>query len=136
MIPFACRYRVAMCVLAMALAACSSTTSPDAIVSGTWGGDHALLEITATGAAIEFDCAHGSIFGPLDVGSDGAFKWKGTLTLEGGPSPIPAPQPRDVVYVGKVNGDQMAISYVGDNGIAQGPWMLTWNTKAFLHKCQ
>jgi hypothetical protein len=106
------------------------------IMVGNWGGTGANLVIKdpAAGGTIEFDCAMGTITGPLDLAADGSFKWKGTLALDR-PGPLPPAPPVDVVYTGKVDGETMSISYVGDNGIAQGPWMLKWNTQGTLHKC-
>ena len=30
-------------------------------LKGTWGGDHISMEVTDSGAEIEYDCAHGSV---------------------------------------------------------------------------
>ena len=107
------------------------------LMAGVWGGTGANLTVMdpASGASIEFDCAHGTIAGPLDLASDGGFKWKGTWAFEGGPQPIPPLPPKDVVYAGKVKDDQMTLSVVYDNGTMGGPWMLTWNKQVLLHKC-
>ena len=66
--------------------ACGTSTSPDSFVpSGTWGGDHALLTITGTAAAIEFDCAHGTLQAPLAL-THGDFDVAGEFIQEhGGP---------------------------------------------------
>jgi hypothetical protein len=108
------------------------------VMAGTWGGAGANLVIkdAKDGGTIEFDCAHGTIVGPLDVGPDGDFKWKGTFIIEGGPAPGPIPPVvRDVVYFGKLLGDMMSISYSTDGGALPGTWMLTWNKQGVLHKC-
>jgi hypothetical protein len=106
------------------------------VMAGIWGGMGANLTITdaKAGGNIEFDCAHGTILGPLDLAADGSFQWKGTFTIES-PGPLPPGMARDVLWTGKVAGDQMVISFVGDNGVAQGPWMLAWNKQGSLHKC-
>src|SRR5262245_56913057 len=66
--------------------ACGASTSPDAFVPlGTWGADHALLTITAASAAIEFDCAHGTLPAPLAI-TRGDFDVAGEFIQEhGGP---------------------------------------------------
>src|SRR5437762_14101876 len=33
------------------------------LAAGTWGGQHIRLSVRADGAAVEFDCAHGTIDG-------------------------------------------------------------------------
>jgi len=137
MIPFACRYRVAMCVLAMALAACSSTTSPDAIVSGTWGGDHALLEITATGAAIEFDCAHGTLSVPLTL-NRGAFDVTGDYVQEHG-GPIRSDETVDrqpARYTGTISGNTMTMLVrLTATGQDRGTYTLVRGASGRVFKC-
>ena len=44
-----------------------------------WGGDHIEMEVTKTGARVEFDCAHGTIDAPLRVDSQGAFTLQGDV---------------------------------------------------------
>ena len=47
---------LALGALLMVLAGCSTTTGPDAVImTGSWGGDHAVLDITATSASVELD---------------------------------------------------------------------------------
>ena len=66
--------------------ACGTSTSPDSFVAmGAWGGDHALLTITAASAAIEFDCAHGTLQAPIPL-TRGDFDVAGEFIQEhGGP---------------------------------------------------
>jgi hypothetical protein len=113
------------------------------VQAGQWGTTSApdanlLVKDPTAGASIEFDCAAGVIQGPLDVADDGAFKWKGTWTFQGGPQPIP-PDPgvvKDVVYTGKVSGDSMLLQVVFSNGGSmQGPYLLTFGKQALLEKC-
>ena len=56
------------------------------IATGAWGGQGVHIEVTEKSATIEFDCAHGTIDGPLMMDSKGQFNWKGTYSRErGGP---------------------------------------------------
>jgi len=66
--------------------ACGTSTSPDAFVPiGPWGGDHALLTVTVASAAIEFDCAHGTLPAPIPL-AHGDFDVVGEFVQEhGGP---------------------------------------------------
>jgi hypothetical protein len=71
-----------------AVAAFCSPTAADGVnvPTGTWGGQHIALEVTAAGATVEFDCAHGAINGPLTLDSSGQFDLTGTFAREhGGP---------------------------------------------------
>lgn len=52
-----------------------------------WGGDHIAVEVTASGATIEFDCAHGTIDSVLTLDQDGRFDVAGSYTRER-PGPI------------------------------------------------
>src|SRR5204863_4927903 len=55
---------------------CPSDT-PDRLPNGSWGGQHVGLVATDTGATIEYDCAAGTIAGPLKLGANGEFDWTG-----------------------------------------------------------
>ena len=59
----------------------------DALVPGVWGGEHIRFEVTEGGAVIEYDCAHGTVEGPVVVDRRGRFSVEGTHHEErGGPS--------------------------------------------------
>jgi len=45
---------------------------------GAWGAPHINLNVTATSADVEFDCAHGKINGPLTLDSRGRFNLSGS----------------------------------------------------------
>ena len=70
------------------VAFCSPTAADGANVpSGTWAGEHIVLEVTAAGATVEFDCAHGTIDAALILDSAGRFDVAGSFTREsGGPT--------------------------------------------------
>ena len=58
----------------------------DALTRGVWGGAHIRFEVTEGGARIEYDCAHGTIEGPVVVDARGRFNVYGTHHEErGGP---------------------------------------------------
>src|SRR6266446_8100753 len=57
------------------------------LANGVWGGQHIRAEVTDKGAAIEFDCAHGAIDGPITMDDKGSFDVKGKFAAEhGGPT--------------------------------------------------
>jgi hypothetical protein len=71
-------------------ALCSSelarTNKMTNIPEGTWGALHIRIEVEKGSATIDYDCAHGTIDGPLTVDSQGRFSLSGTHVREhGGP---------------------------------------------------
>jgi hypothetical protein len=58
----------------------------DALTPGAWGGRHISLTVTETGARVEYDCAHGTVEGKIDVDAQGRFNVYGRHFEEhGGP---------------------------------------------------
>jgi hypothetical protein len=79
--------------------------------ANVWGGAHAVLEQTAAGATIEFECAHGSIDVPIHPDEQGRFEAKGTFTPEhGGPLREKDPHGYDARYSGVIAGDEMTLT--------------------------
>ena len=97
--------------LLLMLAGCSTTTGPDAVITtGSWGGDHAVLDVTATSASIEFDCAHGALPVPLTL-NRGTFDVTGDFVQEHG-GPIRSDETVDrqpARYSGTVSGNTMTL---------------------------
>jgi hypothetical protein len=95
-----------------------ATSSPSMIQAAgesanVWGGEHVRLELTETGADLDFDCAMGTIDQPLALSSDGTFRATGTYTRErGGPVTKDGNQPVAATYVGTINGDSMHLEIV------------------------
>jgi hypothetical protein len=82
------------------------------IPNGTWGGLHVRIEVGGGSAAIEYDCAHGAIDGPLTLDSDGHFSLSGTHVREhGGPVRIDEkPNSQPAQYTGTIDGDKMSLT--------------------------
>jgi hypothetical protein len=56
------------------------------IPNGTWGGPSIRIEINGSNATVEYDCANGTITGPLTMDRAGKFSLRGTHAREhGGP---------------------------------------------------
>ena len=56
------------------------------ISSGQWGARGIRLVVENNSGTVEFDCAHGTISGPLYVNGNGKFSFSGTYVKErGGP---------------------------------------------------
>src|SRR6516164_3286449 len=102
---------VTIVVLLAPVAACQSPTGtdPGRVAVGTWGGDHIRMDVVPSGAAIEYDCAHGTIDEPIVPDGGGRISVGGTHTFEhGGPVRIGEPEDRHPArYDGRVVGDTL-----------------------------
>jgi hypothetical protein len=103
-----------------------------------WGGDHVDMEMTGTGARLEFDCAHGTIDEALHADASGAFHVKGTFTPErGGPSRDgDAPPVTKVTYAGTIKDDTMTLRIVVDGQDRPGTYELTRGRPGNVRKCR
>ena len=103
-----------------------------------WGGDHIEMEVTRTGARIEFDCAHGTIDEPLRADAQGGFKVKGTFTPErSGPTRDDNPPAPKATYAGTIHGTVMSLSVVIEGGDARGlSYELTRDRRGNVRKCR
>jgi len=107
---------------------------------GSWGGAHIAMEVSASGASLEFDCAYGRIDEPLQSDSDGRFEVRGVLMFEaGGPvaSNQPPPKPHPALYRGRVEGEQMTLTVILDAWGTKpfGTFELRFNYRPELEKC-
>ena len=105
------------------LAVCSviaRTQKMQRIHAGTWGGQHIQIMVGAKSATIEYDCATGTIQGPLVVDSEGNFKLRGTHRMQrGGPVRADDTQ-RDqpVTYTGSIKANTMTLNLkIGDSDV-------------------
>ena len=110
------------------------------IATGSWGGQHIQMTITNGSARIEYDCANGSIAGPLKVDSRGRFELRGTHTVErGGPARIddngPAGEPAK--YAGWTDGKKMKLTVTLVNSKTEiGTFELTRGNMGRIFKCR
>jgi hypothetical protein len=123
-------------LLVSASATCrSSLTGP--IGPGDWGGEHIGLVVAQTGAAVEYDCASGTIDQPL-VANDGNFTAVGThIRGHGGPvreDEIPDKHPAR--YEGHVDGETMILDVtLIDSGEKLGRYTLERGRSPRVFKC-
>lgn len=106
------------------------------VAPSTWGGEHLMLTISASGAALEFDCATGQISQPIAVDRNGNFDMAGTFTPQhGGPVRKDESTPSHPVrYLGHVDGDTMTLKVVRDQQEI-GKFTLTRGAPPKLMKC-
>jgi hypothetical protein len=112
---------------------------PAAVAKGEWGGAHVRLVVSEGGGRLEFDCAGGTIDGPLVVDEHGDFEAHGAYLPEfGGPvraGDQPAPG-RAATYRGSVDGTSMrlAVTLAGDREEI-GRFSLRFGERPLLEKC-
>ena len=108
----------------------SSTPTSQRKISGLWGGQGISMEVTESGATLDFDCASGSITEPILPDSAGKFSAKGKYARQR-PGPtreddITEGQPAN--YSGVLDGENLTLTItliknnekVGDFTLAHG----------------
>jgi hypothetical protein len=105
---------------------------------GGWGGDHAGMSVTGTEATLEFDCAHGSIDGPIPLDDQGRFDIEGLYVQEHG-GPITISDPPTAVparYSGQVAGNKMTLVVLLTQTQEKiGAYSLTLDAAPHIVKC-
>ena len=98
------------------------------LANGIWGGQHIQFQVSDGSAAIEYDCAHGSITGPLTFNSEGRFRWRGSYIRErGGPVRIDDKvNSQPATYSGWIKDDTMTLTLEIENSSDPAP---TFNLK-------
>jgi hypothetical protein len=127
-----------MHLIALLLALAMTGAPPRTVRLGEWGGPHARLTVRADGAAVEFDCARGSISGKIPVNAKGEFEVRGRYTPErGGPvrkGDVTTGVP--VKYRGTVRDASLTLEAIGEDGTVLGRFALSRATQARLMKCR
>ena len=127
-------------VIYTALAACSTPTSAGGadVPSGTWAGEHIVMEVTGAGATVEFDCAHGTIDAPLTIDSGGRFDAAGSFTREsGGPTRENQRRAVSARYSGSLKGSTLTMTLVlTESKETVGTFTLTLGAHGRLVKCK
>ena len=80
--------------------------------TGSWGAPHIRIDVAQGSATIDYDCANGTIAGPLTYDRKGNFTWRGTHNREhGGPIRVDEKSnSRPAVYTGSIKGDTMTLT--------------------------
>lgn len=104
-------HRLALVLLGGFLLCAASAPAAEDDSASVWGGEHVSMQVTKTGAELDFDCATGTIQQPLPLDHPGKFRLKGTFTQEhGGPvreNEPPATHP--ATYSGTVDNDALRL---------------------------
>ena len=107
-------------------------------ISGQWGGPHIDLVTTDSGAAIEYDCAHGMITEPVLPDVFGVFVARGVHVREHG-GPVREGEPLDqhpARYAGRIEGTTMRLTVtLTDSGTELGTFLLVRGEAGRVFKC-
>jgi hypothetical protein len=104
-----------------------------------WGGEHIRLEVSERGAAVEYDCAHGTVDERVVLDSRGRFNVAGTHHEERG-GPVRAGESSagyPVRLAGQVRGGMMklTVTRAGTKKLI-GAFTLVQGGEAELVKCR
>jgi hypothetical protein len=125
-------------VLLIAASAASRPRRMQRLSTGTWGAPHIRIQVDEGSATIDYDCAHGTIAGPLTFDSKGRFTWRGTHTRER-PGPIRVGQESNgasVIYTGSVKGETMTLTVkLASTSEVVDTFTLTRGGKGRVFKC-
>jgi hypothetical protein len=105
------RIAVLLVGLLLLISVTAETRKMRRIPTGTWGGQHINMKVGAKSATIEYDCATGTIRGPLVVDSNGNFNLRGTHRMQRG-GPVRAdetPNDHPATYTGSIKGNTMTL---------------------------
>jgi hypothetical protein len=107
-------------------------------LKGVWGGDHIAMEVTASGADISYDCAHGSIKEEIVPDREGKFVVKGVHVKEH-PGPIRVNEDtsgQPAIYQGSIDGDTMTMTVkLSGSDETIGTFTLTRGKTGRVRKC-
>jgi hypothetical protein len=116
----------------------NTSTSTVGDLRGVWGAQGVAMEVTDSGATIEYDCAHGRITEKIAPGADGKFEAKGTHKRErGGPVRLEDENNgQPAVYRGSVKDETMTLTVeLAANNESVGTFTLTKGRTGRLRKC-
>lgn len=127
----------AVVLAAVSVAGCAMNGQPK-VITGEWGGDHIQLTAGSDSSRIEYDCAFGSITGPIAVDTDARLHATGTHIIgHGGPirnDEVPDAHPAR--YSGFVNGPRMTLTVVlADRGDTVGTFTLKRGVVGRVFRC-
>jgi hypothetical protein len=121
-----------------AMAGFAQAKKPRTVPNGTWGGQHIQMSVSNGSAQIEYDCANGTIAGPLKLDSHGRFEWRGMHHVEhGGPVRNEEQQGEPAKYSGWTDGKKMTLIVTLVNSKTEiGKFELTHGSDGRIFKCR
>ncbi len=130
---------VVSAIVGLSLITIAQARKPRTIANGDWGGQHIRLSVTNGSAHVEYDCANGTIAGPLKIDSRGRFSLRGVHTAEhGGPVRSDETQRGEPAnYTGWTDGKKMTLTVTLVNSKTEiGTFQLTRGGAGRIFKCR
>ena len=129
--------RLVISAAALLLSACATLDDKPDYLIGAWGGPHAGITFEGGLANVSFDCASGTIDGPVYPAKDGEFTAKGSIrTGTGGPVRVGEIfKSQRASYSGQVVKDVMTLGITLEDGSPIGPFTLTYGAPPQLTRC-
>ena len=113
--------------------------SNNRLAKGVWGGQHIRLEVTASGATLEFDCGNSTIAEPIVLDRNGNFDVRGKYTPEHG-GPIRNDEEStslSVRYVGHASDKELTLTVtIPEKKETIGTYNLTHGSEGRVMKCR
>lgn len=107
-------------------------------LNGMWGGQGISMEVTDTGASLDFDCATGSITEAIAPDRAGKFTVKGLLARQR-PGPTREGEENDgepATYSGVINGENLTLTItLAQSNEKVGTFTLGHGKPARIRKC-
>ena len=107
-------------------------------MQGQWGAQGVSMEVTGSGATLEFDCANGSISEAIVLDGSGKFAVKGFFATEH-PGPIREGEDtsgQPATYTGSVDGQTLTLTIaLTGTGKTIGTFTLTSGKVGRIRKC-
>jgi hypothetical protein len=119
-------------------AALAAAKKPRSIANGQWGGTHIQMTVANGSATIEYDCANGTINGPLRLDSRGRFSLLGKHVREHGAAVRMGEEDNSAParYTGWTDGKTMKLTVTLVNPTTEvGTFQLTRGSAGRVFKC-
>ena len=117
----------------------TSVQKTDRLANGVWGGAHIRMEVTDSGADIEYDCAHSTVDEPIVLDSEGNFDVKGKYSPQHG-GPIRKDEESNdfiVNYSGHASGKELSLTITNpDKKETIGTFTLSQGSEGRVMKCR
>ena len=113
------------------------TEQTASVQTGIWGSGQVSMEVSQSGASIEYSCAHGSIDQPIKLDSEGRFTAQGIHVKEHpGPVREGESEGEPATYTGHIDGTTMTLT-VTITATQQniGTFTLTHGKRSRIIKC-
>jgi hypothetical protein len=105
---------------------------------GRWGGNHIAIDVTSSGAQLDFDCAHATITEPIQLDANGNFNVPGLYAQEhGGPVRMGEDQDgKPAHFKGRITGKTLTLTITLDGSSeAVGSYTLEQGKFSRIRKC-